>query len=384
LPPPQEGQLTSAAPIGLQLDPAITDGLEPATAHGLEPAGIAATRPTIRGWCARRRWVIAAALAVLVAAAGVSAATIDSVSDTDLLGVLRLLVENAVRLRWQFVAVVLVLAALHYVATAIAARAASGLALPMREVVLVQLAAAAANRITPAGVGGSALTARYFKRRGLDLAGAVGAVTTLAVLNAVASTLALSTLVLLASVFGLHGSSHEVHQLVAHVTGLLGPARSPWLWLAVPVLVGAIAAGAIVVRRRAHQALPWSHLLEPIRNLFAHPRRLATLLAASGCTTLVLGLAFVATTSMVPGAAPSVGIGALLLGFMLGSVAGSAVPVPAGLGSSEAAYVAVLLSVQVPASQAVEEVLIFRLLTFWLPAAVGVLATGYLRRRRAI
>jgi uncharacterized membrane protein YbhN (UPF0104 family) len=38
----------------------------------------------------------------------------------------------------------------------------------------------------------------------------------------------------------------------------------------------------------------------------------------------------------------------------------------------------------VPASHAVEEVLIFRVLTFWLPAALGALATRPLNRRRAL
>jgi uncharacterized membrane protein YbhN (UPF0104 family) len=60
------------------------------------------------------------------------------------------------------------------------------------------------------------------------------------------------------------------------------------------------------------------------------------------------------------------------------------VPLPAGLGGSEAAYVAVLISVQVPAAHAVEEVLLFRVLTFWAPAAIGVVATRYLYRRKAI
>jgi uncharacterized membrane protein YbhN (UPF0104 family) len=69
---------------------------------------------------------------------------------------------------------------------------------------------------------------------------------------------------------------------------------------------------------------------------------------------------------------------------MIGAAAGSAVPVPAGLGSTETALAAILIEVQVPASHAVEEVLIFRVLTFWLPAAVGVLATRRLNRRRAL
>ncbi|HET9117473.1 MAG TPA: lysylphosphatidylglycerol synthase domain-containing protein, partial [Pseudonocardiaceae bacterium] len=75
---------------------------------------------------------------------------------------------------------------------------------------------------------------------------------------------------------------------------------------------------------------------------------------------------------------------ALLIAFMLGAAAGSAVPVPAGLGSTEAALIAVLISVHIPAQHAVEEVLIFRLLTFWAPAAVGILATRVLYRSRAL
>jgi hypothetical protein len=56
----------------------------------------------------------------------------------------------------------------------------------------------------------------------------------------------------------------------------------------------------------------------------------------------------------------------LLLGFVLGSAAGGAAPVPAALGSTEAALIGVLVSVHVAAVEAVQVVLIFRLLTFWL------------------
>jgi uncharacterized membrane protein YbhN (UPF0104 family) len=69
---------------------------------------------------------------------------------------------------------------------------------------------------------------------------------------------------------------------------------------------------------------------------------------------------------------------------MIGAAAGSAVPVPAGLGSTETALVAVLIEAHVAASRAVEEVLIFRVVTFWLPAALGVLALRKLNRRRAL
>ena len=145
------------------------------------------------------------------------------------------------------------------------------------------------------------------------------------------------------------------------------PWSSTWLGISAPAAVGFIRS-----------------LLRPVAELRRHPRRLATLIGASGCTTLILGIAFIATTAMVPGPSPQVGLGALFIAFMLGSAAGTAVPVPAGLGSTEAALTAVLISVHVPAANAVEEVLIFRLLTFWVPAAVGILAMRYLYRRQAI
>ena len=74
----------------------------------------------------------------------------------------------------------------------------------------------------------------------------------------------------------------------------------------------------------------------------------------------------------------------MLVGFMLGAATGSAVSVPAGLGSTEAALVAVLISAQVPAAHSVEVVMIFRLITFWSPAVIGVFVTRRLLRAAAL
>ena len=278
----------------------------------------------------------------------------------------------------------MVLAAAHYLATAIAARAASGLALPLGETVLVQLAAAAVNRLTPAGLGGSALTARYFTRRGLDAPASIGAVAALAIVSGLSDLVVMSGLVLVGTSLGLRGSTHEFVLLARHITAMLGPVRSPWLWLAVAGAALAIGAFYIVYRRRGGRLVQWRHIATPIRQLRRHPRALATLVLASGATTLILALAFVATIAMVPGPTPSVGIVAVLVAFMLGSAAGSAIPIPAGLGSSEAAFAAILTSFRVPSAHAIEIVLLFRLITFWAPAAVGVLATRRLYKRQAL
>ena len=327
-------------------------------------------------------WVVPAGLVLVVAAALVSAASVDGDSGHDLLGVGRLVGADVVRLRWQFVVVVSALAGLHYLATAVAARAASGVRLPIGEVLLVQLAASAANRLTPAGLGGSAVTARYYTRRGLDGPAAVGAVAALGVLGALADLAVLAALVIAGGWLGINGAHHEVALLGGKVARLVAPLRSPWLWLAVGLAL--VAGLGIYVRRRADGGWRGMTFWRPVWRLVRHPSALATLLVASGSTTLILGFAFVASTAMVPGPRPVAALGALLVAFMLGAAAGSAVPVPAGLGSTEAALIGVLLSVRVPAVDAVQVVLIFRLLTFWLPAIVGILAIRRLRRRGAV
>jgi uncharacterized membrane protein YbhN (UPF0104 family) len=363
---------TRAAPAG------VPEAAPPTlTAPAPPPAG----RPRRR--VRRSTWVIVVGLAVLALAGWISALTVDRNSGTDLLQLLRLTGDEIAHLHWPFVALVVALAALHYLATAIAARAASGLALPLGETLVVQLAAAAANRLTPAGIGGSALTARYFTRRGLPAPAAVGAVAVLAVLGAFSNLLVLVLLVLVATSLGLSGSTHEFVLLARHVTALLGPARSPWLWVAL-VGVAAVVVAVVVIHRRSRPPIRWALLAAPARRLARDPKALATLIVASGATTLILSFAFVATIAMVPGPGPTASVTTVMVAFMLGSAAGSAIPVPAGLGSSEAAFVAVLTSLHVPVTHAIEVVLLFRLITFWAPAAFGVLATRRLYKRKAL
>lgn len=330
----------------------------------------------------RPRLVTALLAAALLAALIVSWSTDERDSRTDLVGLAGSTLSAFVHLRWPFAVVVLALAVLHYLATAIAARTVAGVALPLRETMLVQFAAAAANRLTPAGLGGSALNVRYFTRRGQNASAAVGAVALLSVVAAIADLVVLCLLVLVGGWFGMSGSRRELSMLAHHVSTVLGPVRSPWLWLAVAGGVALVGIAVRLTHRRARLSV--AGLWQPALRLARRPREFLILLAASGSTTLILAFAFAASTAMVPGPAPKIGLGALVIAFMLASAVGSAVPTPAGLGSSEAAFVAVLLSAQVPAAQALEEVLIYRLLTFWTPAAFGLFAARHLCRRKVL
>ncbi|MDT4912970.1 MAG: hypothetical protein QOC66_2098 [Pseudonocardiales bacterium] len=330
-----------------------------------------------------RVWLLTGAAALLVAGTLFTAADVDGDSRYDVLSLLRSAGRDIGSLQWQYLCVVLALAALHYLASAVAARSAAGIPLPLGETLVVQFAAAAANRLTPAGIGAAAINVRYFTRRGLRLPAALGAVTALNVLGAVADLIVLSILVFGGQWLGLSGGAKEITLLARHVAQLVAPFGSPWLWTAAIALVAGLAV--ISIRsRRAGRTRHWRQYWTSIGRLLRRPASLASLMTASGATTLILGFAFVASAAMVPGPIPQESLGALLIGYMIGAAAGSAVPTPAGIGSTETALVAILIAAQVPASHAVEDVLVFRVLTFWLPAALGVLALRRLNRRRAL
>ena len=327
--------------------------------------------------------MVVLALLALTGAVFVTVLTVDGDTRTDARTVLREALHNVEHVQPVALGVVLALTVGHYLATAIAARAAAGIDLRFPELLRVQFAAAAANRLTPAGLGGSALTARYLTRRGLPTPTAAGAVAALAVLGALADLGVLVVIVTTGRWLGIGGGPAQLTQLIHRITSVLGPLRSPWLWAVVGVLLG-VAGGLALTRRRHDLHRLTRDFGKPVRALAAHPRRLVTLTAASGMTTLMLGIAFVATTHLLPGPTPHAGIGTVLIAFMLGAAAGSSVPIPAGLGSTETALIAVLVATQVPATHAVQVVLVYRLITFWAPAVVGVFLARGLRRTGAL
>ena len=70
--------------------------------------------------------------------------------------------------------------------------------------------------------------------------------------------------------------------------------------------------------------------------------------------------------------------------YLTGSALGSIVPTPGGLGAVEAALTAGLRAAGVAGGVAVSGVLLFRLLTFWLPVPAGWAALKYLERQQLV
>ncbi len=106
--------------------------------------------------------------------------------------------------------------------------------------------------------------------------------------------------------------------------------------------------------------------------------------AANRITPLGLGAGAVNVCYLCRrGSSPAQAVGAVAaLGvFLVSSAVASSFPTPAGIGATEGALVAVLLLAHDTTAHAVQAVLLFRLVTFWAPVPLGLLAAGALRRR---
>jgi uncharacterized membrane protein YbhN (UPF0104 family) len=271
---------------------------------------------------------------------------------------------------WFTVPILVVFAALHYWCGAVSLQAACGRPLRDSETFMTQVAAAAASRVLPGGLGGFAVNTRYLTRCGVAMPEAVTAVGLVKLAGGIAH----------AGVFVLvAGLNHQAGTDLLHRAGSFPPRT---IIIAVSVGVVALLGVAWWVNRRRSRAVVnacagvWKALIL----LISDPRALLTLLVSSAGTPVLLGGAFAVSLIAVPGGPSVAAAGGLFLAYLTGSAVGSSVPLPSGVGAAEAVLVASALAVGVAPIPALQGVLLFRIVTFWLPVPVGVLFGRRLRR----
>jgi uncharacterized membrane protein YbhN (UPF0104 family) len=272
-------------------------------------------------------------------------------------------------LHWGYLPILIVLSALHYVVAAYTLRAGSGRRLPLRENIMTQFSAAAANRLMPAGLGAAAVNARFLSVQGMPAGAAVAVVAALHVIGP-ASDLLLFLAILGVSHWIGGGAAAVLAGTGAHVADLSG--RLP-----LPVL--AALAGLLVIavvwwcRRPApRRAESLASAVTGLMGLLRRPLDLLMALGTSAATTLIMAVAFVISVLAIPGASAGGKVLALLVAYLLASAAGAAVPTPSGLGSTEAALIAVLAVIGISAGHAIQAVVLFRLITYWAPVPIGL------------
>ena len=147
--------------------------------------------------------------------------------------------------------------------------------------------------------------------------------------------------------------------------------------LALAVL--AVPAGRRVLRARVSPLL--GQVLPRLLEVVQQPRKLAHGIGGA----LLLSLSYIlCLAACVEAFDRSAALASIAVVYLTGSAIGSILPTPGGLGTVEAALTAGLTAAGLPGTHAASAVLLFRLLTFWLPVPFGWAAMNYLEREQAL
>ena len=289
------------------------------------------------------------------------------------------------QLPWQVLgcaAFLLLVTVAHYMCAGAALRGVSNRALPWREAGLVQLAAAVANRVVPSGLGGAAVSGRYLLRSGLAPGATASALGALAAVGALSDGAYVAAVTTAGPTVGVRGASAELKTLIGHSAA---SGRQHW-WVAAAVVVVIITFFLTRLRGRLIRSAVTAvrHAARHLATLVRAPGRVAGAAAASMTTTAVLGVGFVAAVTVWGHAPKPLPVGALMALYWVAAAAGNATPLPAFLGVTEAALVGGLVLASYSSTSAIVAVVIFRLVTIWLPLPVGIWATRSLRRAQLL
>jgi uncharacterized membrane protein YbhN (UPF0104 family) len=270
---------------------------------------------------------------------------------------------------WRWGLVALALSAVTYVGAALELSGFVSERLNFVRTVLAQLAGSFVTLVTPAAVGGAALNVRYLQRRKIPAPIAVASV---GVSQLVA--IVLHVLLLVVSIAVAGAAAKE-------------PFRPPPTWsyfVLAGLVVAALAVLAVPAGRRLLRARVqpiFGQVLPRLLEVAQQPRKLAEGVGGALLLSVAYILCLVACVQAFHGSAA---IASIAVVYLTGSALGSIIPTPGGIGAVEAALTAGLVATGLHGTEAASAVLLFRLLTFWLPVPFGWAALNYLERHDAI
>ncbi|MFJ3717365.1 lysylphosphatidylglycerol synthase domain-containing protein [Streptomyces sp. NPDC090057] len=278
------------------------------------------------------------------------------------------LVANA---QWGWVLAAVLFSALSYVAAAMALLGFVPERVPLPRTVGAQVAGSFVKIVAPAAVGGVALNTRFLQRAGVRPG--------LAVASVGASQL-----------FGL-----GCHILMLLSFGYLtGTEKTPSLSPSRTVIAGLLTVAVLVL---VVTSVPFlrKFVVTRVRSLFAgvvprmldvlqRPQKLVTGIGGMLLLTACFVMCLDASIRAFGDGSTSLSIASVAVVFLAGNALGSAAPTPGGVGAVEASLTLGLIAVGLPKEVAAPAVLLYRLLTLWLPVLPGWLAFNQLTRKGAL
>ncbi|MFI7009153.1 lysylphosphatidylglycerol synthase domain-containing protein [Streptomyces sp. NPDC050145] len=272
---------------------------------------------------------------------------------------------------WGWVGLAVVFSALSYVAAAMSLLGFVPERVPFMRTVAAQVAGSFVKIVAPAAVGGVALNTRFLQRSGVRPG--------LAVASVGASQL-----------FGM--GSHIM--LLLTFGYLTGTEKTPSLSPSRTVIAGLLTVAVLVL---VVTSIPFlrKFVVTRVRSLFAgvvprmldvlqRPRKLLTGIGGMLLLTACFVMCLDASIRAFGDETTSLSLASVAVVFLAGNALGSAAPTPGGVGAVEATLTVGLIAVGLPKEVAAPAVLLYRLLTLWLPVLPGWLFFNHLSRKGAL
>ncbi|KQU34839.1 MULTISPECIES: lysylphosphatidylglycerol synthase transmembrane domain-containing protein [unclassified Rhodococcus (in: high G+C Gram-positive bacteria)] len=273
-------------------------------------------------------------------------------------------------INWWWALLGLAISAATYFGAAAALWACASGAVGFLNTTIMQVANTFAATTTPAGVGGLALSVRFLQKGGLTLTRSTAAVA----LQQLVQVISHVTLLVVFSVAA--GQSADLSRFVPSAT---------ILYLIAGVAFGALGAVLFVptLRRFLRTAVrpQLAEVYSDLSELVRHPARFTVIVL--GCAATTLGAAFALWVSIEAFGGGTTFITVTIV-TMIGGTLASAAPTPGGIGAVEAALIGGLAAFGLPATIAVPSVLLYRVLTCWIPVFLGWPIMRWLARKDMI
>ncbi|WP_412076801.1 lysylphosphatidylglycerol synthase transmembrane domain-containing protein [Streptomyces xanthophaeus] len=272
--------------------------------------------------------------------------------------------------QWGWVGAALAFSALSYVAAAMSLLGFVPERVPFPRTVVAQVAGSFVKLVAPAAVGGVALNTRFLQRAGVRPGLAVASV-------GASQLFGLASHILLLLSFGYLTGTEKTPEMTPSRTVIAG-------LLTVAVLVLVVTAVPfmrkfVVTRVRALFAGVVPRMLDVLQR----PQKLVTgiggMLLLTGCFVMCLDASIRAF-----GGGEAISYASIAVVFLAGNALGSAAPTPGGMGAVETTLTLGLIAAGLEKEVAISAVLLFRLVTFWLPVLPGWISFNFLTRKEAI
>ncbi|WWQ66457.1 lysylphosphatidylglycerol synthase domain-containing protein [Streptomyces sp. Q6] len=272
---------------------------------------------------------------------------------------------------WGWVGLAVLFSALSYFAAAMSLLGFVPERVPFMRTVAAQVAGSFVKIVAPAAVGGVALNTRFLQRGGVRPGLAVASV-------GASQLFGMCSHILLLLTFGY----------------LTGTEKTPSLSPSRTVIAGLLTVAVLVL---VVTSIPFlrKFVVTRVRSLFAgvvprmldvlqRPRKLLTGIGGMLLLTACFVMCLDASIRAFGDNTTSLSLASVAVVFLAGNALGSAAPTPGGVGAVEATLTVGLIAVGLPKEVAAPAVLLYRLLTLWLPVLPGWLFFNHLSRKGAL